>query len=185
MILKLQRLKEVNNATLGELFADGVFVCYTLEDKVRPEKIKHETCIPSGTYLIEITYSPTFNKLLPLLLNVPGFYGIRIHAGNSIADSSGCILVGTKIVEDKLLHSISAFTKLFTLLQKAAKTETLQIDIHDIPQDVNILVEQIVQPPEITQPVIEQPAQQTQPQSWKKNFWLNLLQLILNLLKKK
>ena len=82
MILKLQRTKEVNNATLGELFADGTFVCYTLEDKVRPEKIKHETCIPAGTYVIEITYSPTFKKILPLLLNVPGFYGIRIHAGN-------------------------------------------------------------------------------------------------------
>lgn len=180
MILKLQRTKEVNNATLGELFADGTFVCYTLEDKVRPEKIKHETCIPAGTYVIEITYSPTFKKILPLLLNVPGFYGIRIHAGNSIADTSGCILVGTKIIEDKLLHSISAFTKLFTLLQKAAKTETLQIDIYDIPQII-VPIEQ----PEITQPIIEQPAQQTQPQSWKKNFWLNLLQLILNLLKKK
>jgi len=176
MVLKLQRIREVNNAI------NGNFICYTLEDKVRPTKIKHETCIPAGTYLIKITHSPTFNKMLPLLINVPGFYGIRIHAGNSIADSSGCILVGTKVVEDKLLHSMVAFSKLFTLMQKAEKTETLQIDIFDIPIPV---VEQVVKQPEITQPpIIEQPAQQTQ-QSWKKNFWLNLLQLILNLLKKR
>jgi len=182
MVLKLQRTKEVNNATLGELFADGTFVCYTLEDKIRLEKIKHETCIPAGIYTIEMTYSPTFKKILPLLLNVPGFYGIRIHAGSGIEHTSGCILVGTKVVEDKLLHSTVAFTKLFTLMQKAAKTETLQIDIFDIPIST---IEQPVQLPEITQPpIIEPQAQQTQ-QSWKKNFWLNLLQLILNLLKKK
>ena len=82
MVLKLQRTKEVNNATIGEIHIDGNFICYTLEDKVRPTKIKHETCIPAGTYIINITYSPTFKKMLPLLLNVPGFYGIRIHAGN-------------------------------------------------------------------------------------------------------
>lgn len=113
--------------------------------------------------------------------NINGVYKV-----NTVKDdTSGCILVGTKIVEDKLLHSISAFTKLFALLQKAAKTESLQIDIYDIPQVINIQVEQPVQQPEITQPIIEPQAQQTQPQSWKKNFWLNLLQLILNLLKKK
>ena len=113
--------------------------------------------------------------------NINGVYKV-----NTVKDdTSGCILVGTKIVEDKLLHSISSFTKLFALLQKAAKTESLQIDIYDIPQVINIQVEQPVQQPEITQPIIEPQAQQTQPQSWKKNFWLNLLQLILNLLKKK
>lgn len=182
MVLKLQRTKEVNNATIGEIHIDGNFICYTLEDKVRPTKIKHETCIPAGTYIINITYSPTFKKMLPLLLNVPGFYGIRIHAGSGIEHTSGCILVGTKVVEDKLLHSTVAFTKLFTLMQKAVKTETLQIDILDIPVPP---IEQPIQLPEITQPpIIEPQAQQTQ-QSWKKNFWLNLLQLILNLLKKK
>ena len=121
-------------------------------------------------------YSIDLDKGEYTLENINGIYKVNTLQDNT----SGCILVGTKIIEDKLLHSISAFTKLFTLLQKAAKTETLQIDIYDIPQII-VPIEQ----PEITQPIIEQPAQQTQPQSWKKNFWLNLLQLILNLLKKK
>lgn len=82
MILKLQRIREINNATIGELFIDNKLICYTLEDKVRSQKIKHETAIPAGTYLIEITYSSSFKKMLPLLLNVPDFVGIRIHPGN-------------------------------------------------------------------------------------------------------
>ena len=78
----LQRTKEINNATLGELWIDNRFFCYTLEDKVRQEKIKHETAIPAGTYEIQITYSPRFKQFMPLLLNVPNYEGIRIHKGN-------------------------------------------------------------------------------------------------------
>jgi hypothetical protein len=80
--------------TTGTLLIDGVFKCFTLEDELREVKIKHETAIPAGTYPVEITQSARFNKLLPILLNVPGFEGIRIHAGNTCEDTSGCILVG-------------------------------------------------------------------------------------------
>lgn len=181
MILKLQRVREINNATIGELFVNDVFLCFTLEDKVRIEKIKHETAIPAGKYFIQNTYSPTFKKVLPLLLKVPNFSGIRIHPGNSIEDSSGCILVGTKVVNDKLIHSNAAFTKLFGLLQKAAKTESLEIHILDIPEPI---VHQ-ENPTIVNISIIEPQAQQTQTHSWKNNFWLNLLQQILNLLKRK
>lgn len=123
-------------------------------------------------------YSIDLDKGEYTLENINGIYKVNTLQDNT----SGCILVGTTVVEDRLLHSLVAFTKLFTLMQKAAKTETLQIDIFDIPVPT---IEQHVQLPEITQPpIIEPQAQQTQ-QSWKKNFWLNLLQLILNLLKKK
>lgn len=106
MVLKLQRTKEVNNATLGELFADGTFVCYTLEDKIRLEKIKHETCIPAGIYTIEMTYSPTFKKILPLLLNVPGFYGIRIHPGNYAdhEDFLKNVFIGNNVITDSKIR---------------------------------------------------------------------------------
>ena len=80
--------------TTGTLLIDGVFKAFTLEDELREVKIKHETAIPAGTYPVEITQSARFNKMLPILLNVPGFEGIRIHAGNSCSDTSGCILVG-------------------------------------------------------------------------------------------
>ena len=76
------------------VFPDG-YVCQTLEDPVRDVKIANETAIPSGTYRVTITMSARFGKPLPLLANVPNFSGIRIHSGNTTADTSGCILVAT------------------------------------------------------------------------------------------
>ena len=78
------------------VFPDG-YVCQTLEDPVRQAgvKIAGETAIPSGTYRVSITMSTKFGKLLPLLANVPNYSGIRIHPGNTTADTSGCILVAT------------------------------------------------------------------------------------------
>ena len=81
--------------TLGTMrFEDG-FVCQTLEDPVREgEKVYGDTAIPLGTYRVTITRSKRFNKLMPLLHNVPNFGGIRVHCGNNTDDTSGCILVG-------------------------------------------------------------------------------------------
>ncbi len=80
--------------TTGTLFIEGVFKCFTLEDEIRDVKVQDKTAIPAGTYKVDVTQSARFNKPLPILLNVPGFEGIRIHAGNTCADTSGCILVG-------------------------------------------------------------------------------------------
>src|SRR5436305_2999778 len=100
MQLQLTRKTFSDKSTMGELLVDGKFECFTLEDMVRPEKIKHETAIPAGRYEVAISFSDKFQKLLPLLLNVPNFEGIRIHSGNTDKDSSGCILVGrTKAVD--------------------------------------------------------------------------------------
>jgi len=75
-------------------FEDG-FVCQTLEDPVREDgKVYGDTAIPLGTYRVTITRSKRFNKLMPLLHNVPDFGGIRVHCGNNTDDTSGCILVG-------------------------------------------------------------------------------------------
>ena len=81
--------------TLGTLrFEDG-FVCQTLEDPVREgPKIYGDTAIPLGTYAVTITRSRKFDKMMPLLHNVPGFGGVRLHCGNNTDDTSGCILVG-------------------------------------------------------------------------------------------
>jgi hypothetical protein len=103
MILTVQRFKFLDKCTVGKLLFDGLEVgIYTLEDKVRevegqpPEcwKVYGETAIPRGTYRVEITFSPHFGRELPLLYGVPGFLGVRIHAGNSDKDTEGCILVG-------------------------------------------------------------------------------------------
>lgn len=96
MKIVLSRLEQIENATIGELRLDGARFCWTLEDKVRPAKIKHETAIPAGTYSVIVTRSARFGVDMPLLEAVESFSGIRIHPGNSTADTSGCILLGLK-----------------------------------------------------------------------------------------
>ena len=80
---------------IGDLFVDGVFFCHTLEDEKRADgvKIKHETAIPNGIYKVVLTRSNRFKRIMPLLLDVKGFSGIRIHGGNDSSNTSGCPLV--------------------------------------------------------------------------------------------
>lgn len=127
MKLLLKRLHKTNNSTIGELYVDGKFECYTLEDKEREVKIKAETAIPKGTYIVGITLSNRFKRLLPILINVPNFEGVRIHSGNSNHDTEGCILVGTTRSEDFIGNSRLAFEKLFKKMQ-LAKDITLTIE---------------------------------------------------------
>ncbi len=84
--LVLIRTDLLDTCTIGELYHNDKFICYTLEDKVRPIKIYGETAIPYGTYKVIVNHSQRFNQLMPLLLNVPNFEGIRVHMGN-YADS--------------------------------------------------------------------------------------------------
>ena len=127
MKLLLKRLHKTENSTIGELYIDGVFECYTLEDKERNVKIKGETAIPKGTYKVGISMSTRFKRLLPILFSVPNFEGVRIHSGNSKSDTEGCILVGTSRSIDKISNSRVAFNKLFPKLQEA-KSITLTIE---------------------------------------------------------
>ena len=127
MELKLNRIFLGSSATIGELYVDGEHIADTLEDRVRPEgeKVYGKTAIPEGTYEVKLTYSPRFKKILPEILNVPNFTGIRIHCGNSSADSSGCILVGTwdGEKEDWISDSKIAFNKLMSLLEEATNNK--------------------------------------------------------------
>ena len=103
MKLKLKREFFGDNATIGRLYLDDQFVGYTLEDKYREVegqptsmwKVMSKTAIPKGTYNVSVTLSQRFKTYLPLLSDVPGFSGVRIHTGNSSADTEGCILVGS------------------------------------------------------------------------------------------
>lgn len=121
MKLRLERDEVTTEATIGKLYVDEAFECYTLEDIPRDEKIKHQTCIPTGTYRIVINHSPAFGRELPLLLNVPEFEGIRIHAGNTKDHTSGCILVGKTRGTDRIGESKAALEILFAKIQSALK----------------------------------------------------------------
>lgn len=106
MEIKVKRIAKRDTYTIGKLYIDGVYECDTLEDKdrgltksmkldeIKAKKIYGKTAIPTGTYQVVWSYSAKFKKPLPLLLNVPGYEGIRIHSGNTDADTYGCLILG-------------------------------------------------------------------------------------------
>jgi hypothetical protein len=127
MELTLNRIFLGSSATIGELLINDKHLCDTLEDRVRPEgeKVYGKTAIPEGTYEVKLTHSPRFKKILPEILNVPNFSGIRIHTGNSSKDTEGCIIVGTwdGEKEDWVGSSKIAFDELMTLLEEATNNK--------------------------------------------------------------
>ena len=126
MKIEVKRLHKGEHSVIGELTIDGIWQCYTLEDLERDVKIKGETAIPKGTYKVIINQSNRFKRLLPLLLDVPGFEGVRIHSGNTNHDTEGCILVGRTRSDDFIGQSRKAFDSLFKKMNKA-KEITLTI----------------------------------------------------------
>jgi hypothetical protein len=129
MELKLVREELTSESSIGRLYLNGAFECFTLEDRVRPVKVKGSTAIPYGHYEVIVSFSQRFQRPLPLLLNVPNFDGIRIHVGNEPQNTEGCILVGTEKSLNRISHSQDAFDKLFIQLQAAAKKEKIFIEI--------------------------------------------------------
>lgn len=131
MNLTLRRKWLTDQSTIGELYVDGAFFSYTLEDVLRPEgvKIKRETAIPAGRYEVIMGWSNRFQKPMPRLCHVPNFDGILIHAGNTKDDTSGCILVGKMRGDNRITESRSAFNRLYNLLAEAALSEKIWIEI--------------------------------------------------------
>ena len=132
MKLLLERKWLTERSTIGLLSVDGTMECFSLEDKVRPDgqKVYGETAIPAGTYNVILTYSPHFKHVLPLLEHVQGFEGVRIHPGNTPADTEGCILVGSSKGPDVVYESRRAFDVLYPKIQTALSggdTVTLEI----------------------------------------------------------
>lgn len=126
--MTLNRLIFTNNSTIGDLSLDGEFLCYTLELSARKQDgVKN--CIPPGTYEVQITYSTRFKKDMPLIVNVPGFEGIRIHPGNSSVSTDGCILVGKSKTTDWIGESVAAFNDLYPKIEARLKLGKLYIGI--------------------------------------------------------
>lgn len=121
MNLLVERITKTDNSTIGKLYIDGKFFCYTLEDVERDVKIYGETAIPKGVYDVIIDRSVRFKRDLPLLLNVKGFDGVRIHRGNNKSHTLGCILVGYKLGIDFIGDSSKCEIDLVEILKKADK----------------------------------------------------------------
>ena len=115
--LRLERRYKGSKYTIGKLFINDEYFCDTIEDidrglkssmsveYIKKKKVYAKTAIPTGTYKIEMTYSSKFKRILPLLVDVKGFSGIRIHRGNTEIDSSGCIIIGENKVKGKVINS--------------------------------------------------------------------------------
>lgn len=137
MNLRLERTVLDPAFTLGRLYVDGLFECWTLEDVVRPlgQKVKGETAIPFGSYELVIDMSERFGRLMPHILNVPDFSGVRIHSGNTVNDTEGCVLVGCDNLVNKVGRSREAFAALLPKLMRAwVQHDPMRIDI--VPETV-------------------------------------------------
>lgn len=137
---KLVRSPSKGNVTFGTLFIDDEFECLTLEDEIRERpgvavsdwKVPRQTAIPAGSYRVSLTMSARFGRVLPLLENVPGFTGIRIHTGKVVDDTEGCILVGRRTSGRMIAESRAAFRKVMaTLKDAAARGDTIAIEIRN------------------------------------------------------
>lgn len=129
MEIIVDRIWFTEDNTIGEVSIDGYFECYSLEDKVReiPKapvakwKVAKATAIPAGRYEVVLSFSNRFKKTLPELLSVPGFSGVRMHAGNTEEDTEGCILLGRVKGNHAIYESRPACIKVVAKIAAAIK----------------------------------------------------------------
>lgn len=123
--------------TLGTLYVANQWQCFTLEDADRLmlgfPKIAGRTAINVGVYTVVVSYSPRFERRMPLLVGVHDFEGIRIHPGNDPADTAGCILTGTTLREGRILHSRAAYSKLLSRIERAEREGGFVLEIVRAP----------------------------------------------------
>lgn len=140
MKLTLKRIALRQTYTIGKLYIDDVYFCDTIEDTVRDlnkngkfdngeKKVHSKTAIPYGIYEIKWTYSPRFKKYTPQLMNVPSFEGIRIHAGNTSADTEGCLILGKNKQVGKVLNSRDTINKFYPIIKEACSNGKVTIEI--------------------------------------------------------
>lgn len=135
MILTLKRTNLHADYTEGHLYIDGLFFCDTIEDRYRDftkeVKVPGKTAIPYGVYPVRLSMSNRFKKVLPEVQNVPQFSGIRIHSGNTAADSEGCILVGEHTGPGRIGLSRDTMARLLDVMGHAInkKGETVELEV--------------------------------------------------------
>lgn len=131
--LLIKRIAKKPNYTIGKLYIDDKYFCDTLEDtdrglkqtdsleQIKTKKVFGQTAIPTGEYFVNLTYSPKFKRILPVIYDVKGFEGIRIHNGNTPDDTLGCVLVGFNNRKGMVTNSIDTLKKLINILNQDDK----------------------------------------------------------------
>lgn len=131
MRIRVERKYKRDTYTIGRVYVNGTYFCDCVEDRdrgldssmplaeIRKTKVSGETAIPYGEYEVLITYSPRFRRKLPILLNVPCYEGVRIHPGNTAADSAGCLLMGRNSVVGRVTNSRYWTDRLIDLIQRS------------------------------------------------------------------
>lgn len=139
MQVTIERKYKKETYTIGIVYIDGVRFCESMEDKdrglqqwmnvseIQRLKVYGETAIPAGKYKVTMTYSSKYKRVMPQIMNVKGFTGIRIHSGNTAKDSLGCILLGKNDKVGWISNSRATCAKFEELLNKAGGTCDLEI----------------------------------------------------------
>ena len=132
--LLLMRDTFTTKSTLGKLYINGQFFCYTLEDVVRGKgiKINKETAIETGCYPVKITYSNRFKRNIPILSSVPLFTGIRLHGGNKADNTDGCILIAYNKINNDTIQGTAE--KDLTKILKKQNNEIILVIVNQIKQ---------------------------------------------------
>ena len=133
MELNVKRIARKDGYTIGRLFINNEYFCDTLEDtdrglkdtmqvnEILAKKVKAQTAIPTGKYDVILTFSPRFKRVLPLLLSVKGYEGVRVHAGNTNKDTEGCLLIGENKSKGQVINSRATLEKLMSILLECEK----------------------------------------------------------------
>lgn len=121
-IVKIKRIAFKENYTIGRLYVDDIYICDTIEDKVRvlnsaKDKVYGETAIPAGEYKADVAFSNKFRYNVVRLFGVPYFEGIYIHKGNTEKDSLGCIIVGYNDKKGWVSRPTEALNKLMAAIE--------------------------------------------------------------------
>lgn len=139
MKVRIERKWKKDGYTVGRVYIDDVFFCNSMEDKDRGLrqdmsvgeisrlKVDGVTAIPTGKYKVSMTYSPKYKREMPHVMNVKGFTGIRIHSGNTAADSEGCILLGNNNRVGWISNSRETCKRFEQMLINAGETCDLEI----------------------------------------------------------
>jgi len=141
MEIKVKRYIFTDKSTISDILIDGHYFSKVLEDtdrgltsemsldEIKKIKIHSQTAIPKGRYEIVLSYSNKFKALLPEIVNVPGYSGVRIHPGNYPADTEGCLLPGNWFYQDTVINSRATFNLLFSIIKARIAKEKIYITI--------------------------------------------------------